>query len=266
MTVPMTPEAEVLVETIGKTTILTINRPEARNSLTRGVLAGLAKGMADAVANPAVRCVILTGAGTHFCAGADLRKNLAENPDLFDHLEDYMDEFHGAVKAIVRCEKPTIAMLDGAAVGFGADLALACDLRVATTNAYVQEKFVRIGLMPDGGGTFWLPRLVGTARAMQMILLAEKVNASQLKDLGIVVDVVAPEKLRDATLAVARQIEAGPPLAFKEIKKALYASWGDFEEALKREREGQLRLLRSTDVIEGIMAWSQKREPNFQGK
>ena len=261
-----TPTEEVLFETIGKTSILTINRPEARNSLTRGVLAGLVKGMNDAATNPEVRCIILTGAGTHFCAGADLRKNLAENPELFDHLEEYLDEFHGALKAVVRSEKPTIAMLDGAAVGFGADLALACDLRVATTNAYVQEKFVKIGLMPDGGGTFWLPRLVGTARAMQMILLAEKIEGPKLKDLGMVVDVVVPEKLREATLAVAKQIEAGPPLAFKEIKHALYASWGDFETALKREREGQLRLLRSNDVIEGVMAWSQKREPNFTGK
>ena len=264
MTAPST--QEVLFETVGRTSILTINRPEARNSLTRGVLAGLSQGMADAAANPDVRCIILTGAGTHFCAGADLRKNLAENPDLFDHLEDYMDEFHGAIKAVVRSEKPTIAMLDGAAVGFGADLALACDLRVATTNAYVQEKFVKIGLMPDGGGTFWLPRLVGTARAMQMILLAEKVDGPKLKELGLVVDIVAPDQLREATLAVAKEIESGPPLAFKEIKKALYASWGDFEAALAREREGQLRLLRSNDVIEGIMAWSQKREPNFQGK
>jgi 2-(1,2-epoxy-1,2-dihydrophenyl)acetyl-CoA isomerase len=262
----MTAVEETLIETVGKTLILTINRPEARNSLTRGVLSGLAKGISEAVSNPEIRCVILTGAGTHFCAGADLRKNLAENPDLFDHLEEYMDEFHGALRSIVRCDKPIIAMLDGAAVGFGADLALACDLRVASTNAYVQEKFVKIGLMPDGGGTFWLPRLVGTARAMQMILLAEKVEALQLKDLGIVVDVVAPEKLREATLAIARQIEAGPPLAFREIKNALYASWGDFEAALTREREGQLRLLRSNDVIEGVMAWSQKREPSFQGK
>jgi len=257
---------EVLVEKIGRSTIVTINRPEARNSLTRGVLNALVREIGDAAADPEVRCVILTGAGSHFCAGADLRKNMSENPDLFDQLEAYMDEFHGAVKALVRCEKPTIAMLDGAAVGFGADLALACDLRVATTHAYIQEKFVKIGLMPDGGGTFWLPRLVGTARAMQMILLAEKVEGARLKELGLVVDVVAPEKLREATLAVAKQIENGPPLAFKEIKSALYASWGNFEEALRREREGQLRLLRSADVIEGVMSWAQKREPDFQGK
>src|SRR5271166_2032095 len=105
---------------------------------------------------------------------------------MMEQLDEHMDEFHGLVKSIVRCEKPTIAMMDGAAVGFGADLAFACDLRVASTRAYAQEKFVKIGLMPDGGGTFWLPRLVGTAKAMQMILLAEKIEAAELSSLGIV--------------------------------------------------------------------------------
>ena len=257
---------EVTVEIDGATSTVSINRPEARNSLTRGVLEGLVEGLNAAASNPDVRVVVLTGAGGHFCAGADLRKNLAEDPNLFDHLEQYMDEFHGAVKAIVRCPKPTIAMLDGCAVGFGADLALACDVRIASDYAYVQEKFVKIGLMPDGGGTFWLPRLVGTARAMQYILFAEKLEASQLKDLGLAMKIVPVSKLREETMALARQLEAGPPLAHAEIKKALYASWGDFEEALRREREGQLRLLRSQDVIEGVMAWAQKREPSFQGK
>jgi enoyl-CoA hydratase/carnithine racemase len=157
-------------------------------------------------------------------------------------------------------------MMDGAAVGFGADLAFACDLRVASIRAYVQEKFVRIGLMPDGGGTFWLPRLVGTARAMRMILLAEKVDATQLAELGVVVRVVDTSALREATLAVARDIEAGPPLAFAAIKRTLYASWGDIESALARERREQIALLKSADVREGVMAWMQKRDPRFEGR
>jgi enoyl-CoA hydratase/carnithine racemase len=256
----------VLVESIGATRLVTINRPEARNALTRGVIAGLERALREASADSSVRCAILTGAGDHFCAGADLRATFAEDPQFADHLEEYMDAYHGLVKAVVRCEKPTVAMMDGAAVGFGADLALACDLRVASTRAYAQEKFVRLGLMPDGGGTFWLPRLVGTARAMQMILLAEKVEAAELKSLGVVARVVAPEALREATFEVARTIEAGPPLAFAAIKRAVYASWGSVEEALRREREEQLKLLRSADVVEGVTAWSQKREPRFEGR
>jgi enoyl-CoA hydratase/carnithine racemase len=183
-----------------------------------------------------------------------------------DHLELYMDAFHALVKSVVRCPKPSIAMMDGGAVGFGADLAFACDLRVASSRAYAQEKFVKIGLMPDGGGTFWLPRLVGTARAMQMILLAEKVEAPELRSLGVVARVVEADALRESTLAMAREIEAGPPLAFAAIKRALYASWGSLEEALLRERTEQLKLLRSADSLEGVAAWMQKREPDFQGR
>jgi 2-(1,2-epoxy-1,2-dihydrophenyl)acetyl-CoA isomerase len=156
--------------------------------------------------------------------------------------------------------------MDGAAVGFGADLAFACDLRVVSTRAYAQEKFVRIGMMPDGGGTFWLPRLLGTARAMQMILLADRVEAAELHRLGVAVEMVAPDALGAAVMAIARRIESGPPLAHAAIKRALYASLGDLEAALRREREGQLALLKSRDVMEGVAAWMQKREPSFEGR
>jgi 2-(1,2-epoxy-1,2-dihydrophenyl)acetyl-CoA isomerase len=256
----------VQLETTGATRVVTIDRPEARNALTRSVLRVLTGAIDAASADPTVRCVVVAGAGGHFCAGADLRQSFVEDPQLLDHVEAYMDEFHGLIRSVVRCDKPTIAMMDGAAVGFGADLAFACDLRVMSTRAYAQEKFVRIGLMPDGGGTFWLPRLLGTARAMQMILLADRVEAAELHRLGVAVDVVEPEALRDATLAVARRIESGPPLAHAAIKRALYANLGNVEDALRREREEQLRLLRSADVAEGVSAWMQKREPRFEGR
>jgi len=256
----------VLVEKTGRTVVICLNRPEARNSLTKPVVLRLAQAFDDASATADIRCVVLTGAGGHFCAGADLRRTFAEDPNLMDHLDTYMDAFHTLVRSVVRCPKPTIAMMDGAAVGFGADLALACDLRVASTAAYLQEKFVNIGLMPDGGGTFWLPRLLGTARAMKAILLSEKLDAKTLDELGLLVSCVAPEHLRTATMAIAQRIESGPPLAHAAIKSAVYGSWGDLEDALRREREGQLRLLRSQDVIEGVMAWAQKREPDFKGQ
>lgn len=258
--------SEVLVERVERTSVVTIARPEARNALTREVNRGLVRAFEDAAKDPEVRVVVLTGSGGHFCAGADLKKNLTDDPEILDKLEEYLGEYHAVVRAIFRCPKPTIAMLDGAAVGFGADLAFACDLRVASETAYVQERFVKIGLMPDGGGTFWLPRLVGTARALQMILLAEKVDAPRMKELGLAVDVVPAAHLREATLGVARTLEAGPPLAHAAIKQALYASWGSLEDALLREREGQIRLLRSQDAMEGIMAWVSRREPVFQGK
>jgi 2-(1,2-epoxy-1,2-dihydrophenyl)acetyl-CoA isomerase len=256
----------VLVEEVGGTRIVTINRPHTRNALTREVLTEARRVLDGASSNPAVRCVVLGGADGHFCSGADLRQNIADDPQMMDHLDVYMDDFHGLVKSLVRSGKPSIAMMDGGAVGFGADLAFACDLRVASTRAYAQEKFVKIGLMPDGGGTFWLPRLVGTARAMQMMLLAEKVEAAELHRLGVVAKVVEAGSLRETTLAIAREIEAGPPLAFAAIKRSLYASWGSFEDALLRERTEQLKLLRSADSFEGVAAWMQKREPAFKGE
>ena len=258
-------EHEVLVETAGRTVVVTLNRPEARNSLTKNVVLALARAIEGASTAPDVRCVVLAGAGGHFCAGADLRRTFAEDPDIMDHLDEYMDAFHSLIRAIVRCPRPTIAQMDGAAVGFGADMALACDLRMASTSAYLQEKFVNIGLMPDGGGTFWLPRLIGTARAMKAMLLSEKLDAKTLDELGLLVGVVSPEELKPATMALAKRIEAGPPLAYAALKSAVYANLGDLEAALAREREGQLRLLRSSDCIEGIMAWSQKRPPAFTG-
>jgi enoyl-CoA hydratase/carnithine racemase len=258
--------SDVLVETVGRTRVITLNRPHARNALTRGVLVAIRTAIDAADNEDEVRCILLTGAGGHFCSGADLRQTFAEDPEIFDHLDDYMHDFHGVIRALVRSKKPTVAAMDGGAVGFGADLGFACDLRVATTDAYVQEKFVSIGLMPDGGGTFWLPRLVGTARALRMMLLADKVGAQELHDLGVLVDLVAAEKLREAALALTTRLEAGPPLAYAAIKQAVYASWGSLEDALRREREGQLRLLRSADAMEGVMAWTQKRAPSFRGE
>ncbi len=257
---------DVLVETVGATRIVTLNRPDSRNALTLSMLAAASAALREASADRSIRCVVVTGAGDHFCAGADLRQTFAEDPAFFERLEVYMDAFHDLVRAVVQSEKPTVAMMDGAAVGFGADLAFSCDLRVAARGAYAQEKFVSIGLMPDGGGTFWLPRLVGTARAMQMILLAERIDAHELHRLGIVVQVVDDVALRETTLALARRIEAGPPLAFAAIKRSIHAGLGSLEEALRREREGQLRLLRSADAAEGISAWAQKRAPRFEGK
>jgi 2-(1,2-epoxy-1,2-dihydrophenyl)acetyl-CoA isomerase len=259
-------DSQVVVEKMGRTIVVTLNRPEARNSLTKEVVKALASTIEGASAEPDVRCVVLAGAGGHFCAGADLRRTFAEDPDIMDHLDEYMDAFHSLIRAIVRCPRPTIAQLDGAAVGFGADMALACDLRIASSTAYLQEKFVNIGLMPDGGGTFWLPRLVGTARAMKAMLLSEKLEAKDLDALGLLTSVVPPAELKAATMALAKRIEDGPPLAFAALKAAVYASLGDLEAALAREREGQLRLLKSQDCIEGIMAWSQKRAPDFKGQ
>jgi len=257
--------SEVTTERVGRTLIVTLARPEARNALTPEVVNEMRAAFEGAAKDDSVRCVVLTGGGGHFCAGADLRKNM-EDPTVMEKIDQHLDEFHGFIRSIVRCPKPTVAMVDGAAVGFGADMAFACDLRVVSTRSYVQEKFVGIGLMPDGGGTFWLPRLLGTARAMQMCLLADKLEGPKLAELGVAVEAVPAEKLRERTLDLAARLAKGPPLAYAAIKEALYASWGDLDAALRRERTSQLRLLRTADMMEGVLAFMQKREPDFQGR
>jgi 2-(1,2-epoxy-1,2-dihydrophenyl)acetyl-CoA isomerase len=244
---------------------ITLSRPQARNALTRELVQQVTAAFQSAAADPNIRAVVLTGADGHFCAGADLRKTFEDDPGLLDHLEPYMNDFHALVRSIVRCPKPTLAVIDGAAVGFGADLAFCCDLRLASSRAYVEESFVKLGLMPDGGGTFWLPRLLGTARAMQMMLLAERLDARRLHDLGLVVSISSPEELQGTAKTLAARLVAGPPLAFAAIKRAVYASWGDLEEALRLEREGQLLLLRSKDAMEGITSFLHKRPPTFEG-
>ncbi len=166
-----------------------------------------------------------------------------------------------------RACKPVIAAVDGGAVGFGCDLALACDLRVLSTEAYLQEKFVKIGLMPDGGGTFWLPRLVGLGRALEMMLLGEPVPAAEALAIGLANRVVPPAELRAEAMTLAHRLAKGPPLAYAEIKKAVRAGLGGtIDGTLALEKKGQLRCLTSNDCMEGVLAWAQKREPSFQGK
>jgi 2-(1,2-epoxy-1,2-dihydrophenyl)acetyl-CoA isomerase len=260
-------EEILLVERAGAVAVITMNRPRARNALTSALIKALSSALQGAAEDAAVRTVVLTGAGGAFCSGADLKAVLTESAGGFAGLDQALDAYHGMIRTIVGAPKPVIAMVDGPAVGFGCDLALACDLRVVSTEAYFQEKFVKIGLMPDGGGTFWLPRLVGLARAMELILTGEPVRAERALSMGLVNRVVPAASLREETMALAGSLAKGPPLAFAEIKRAVREGLGGtIDTALDAERKGQLRCLQSADCMEGVMAWMDKREPVFQGK
>lgn len=250
---------------------VTLNRPAVRNALLPSMVRAARRAIDALVGDPTVRCLVLTGAGegasAAFCAGADLRSAILEDPEMLDKLELYLDDFHGLVRAIWQADKPVVARVDGGAVGFGCDLALACDLRVLSTQGYLQSSFTRIGLVPDGGGTGTLARLVGLGVATQMIFLAEKITADRALALGLATRVVAPAELDGATTAMAVELAKGPPLAFAAAKRALHASLGmSIDEVLGRERDAQLRCLRSADAMEGVMAWAQKRPPRFTGK
>ncbi len=256
----------LLLDRDGPVAILTMNRPRAKNALNSALIAALGATLRAVGEDPSVRAVVLTGAGGAFCSGADLKAAMSEGM-MLDRLDGILDDYHRIIRAIVAAPKPVLGMVEGGAVGFGCDLALACDLRLMSPEAYFQEKFVKIGLMPDGGGTFWLPRLVGLARAMEIILGGEPVNAERALSLGLVNRVVPSETLREETLALAHQLAKGPPLAYAEIKRAMRESLGGtIDAALDREKVGQIKLLTSNDCLEGVAAWVQKRAPNFQGK
>lgn len=255
----------LLTERDGAIAVLTLNRPKTKNALSTDLIKAMRDAIEAASADPAVRVIILTGAGGAFCSGADLKAAMQESSTFFERLGETMDAYHAIIRGIIGAPKPVIAMVDGAAVGFGCDMALACDLRILSDGAYLQEKFVKIGLMPDGGGTYWLPRLVGLARAMELMLTGEPVSADRAVALGLANRVVPAASLREETMRLARELEQGPPLAFAEIKRAVRGG-SSIDAALELEKEGQMRCLRSSDCMEGIASWAQKRAPSFQGK
>jgi enoyl-CoA hydratase/carnithine racemase len=258
------PESPLLVSRDGAIATLTLNRPGTRNALNPELVSALGTALKEVAADEGVRAVVLTGSGGSFCSGADLRGPLLEGRPI--DFGERIDEFHAMIRGIVHAPKPFVAAVDGAAVGFGADLALACDLRVLSTGGYLQEKFVKIGLMPDGGGTFWVPRLVGIGRALEYLMLGTKIDAPLALELGLANRVVSPEALADTARALADELAKGPPLALAQIKQAVREGFrGTIDDALAREKQGQIGLLNSQDMLEGVMAWAQRRDPEFKG-
>jgi enoyl-CoA hydratase/carnithine racemase len=236
------------------------------NALDTELVQALGAALGRARDDDAVRAILLTGEGGSFCSGADLKEAMA-TIGTGGSLDGRVAPFQESVRIIASVPKPVVAAVDGAAVGFGADLALACDLRVFSERAYLQEKFVGIGLMPDGGATFHLPRLVGLGRALEFLMLGEKIEAPRALELGLANRVVAPEALHAETLALCRRLADGPPLALSRIKLATRAALSStLDEALAREGAGQGELLRSADLAEGVSAWAMKRKANFQGR
>jgi len=243
-----------------------LRRPESRNALTvetnRALIAAL-----EGAAAAGARAVVLAGADGHFCSGLDLKDALRKGPrppaDIESDLRTY---FHGLIRAVRAVEAPVVAAVDGAAVGFGCDLALACDLRLISPRARFGEIFVRRGLMPDGGGTFTLPRLVGLGRALELFFTGAAVEAEQAVRIGLANRLLPEAGFDRAVQELAAELANGPPLVMRAIKQAVYASLaGDLDAALEREAAGQLQLLASKDFIEGVAAFLQKRDPTFTG-
>lgn len=255
-------EATILIRDDGGVTVLTLNRPRVRNALSRQMRAELLAGL-QAAADRA-RCVVLTGAGGAFCSGQDLAD--AGPLDELDLEQTLREEYEPLIAAIADCPAPVIAAVNGVAAGAGANLALACDLVIAAESASFLQAFTRIGLMPDAGGTFWLPRQVGMARAMGAMLLAEPIPAAQAADWGMIWEAVPDADFEARWKARATGLASGPTLALAAVKQALRASPGNGLQAqLDLEARLQGRCGATADFREGVAAFLEKRPARFTG-
>lgn len=260
--------AELQVRVEERVAVVTLNRPEARNALTVEMKRALAAVVPALGADPAVGCVLLTGAGAAFCAGGDTRR-MAQDGRLPspDERKRQLRAEHAVPLALHRLAKPTIAALPGAAAGAGLSLALACDLRIAAESAFVTTAYARLGLSGDYGGSWFLTRLVGTAKARELYFLGERVDARDCERLGIVNRVVPDAALADEALAWARRIAAGPPIALRLMKDNLNrALVHDLADCLDLEAERMVEGAQTEDYLEAVRAFAEKRPPAFKGR
>ena len=248
--------------------MLTLNRPDKLNAFTVGMVQELGDAVTMLAAADAVRVIVITGAGRAFCSGADvtLLKELIERADEATGRR-LVDGLRVVAHTIREAPQPVLASVNGVAAGGGANLALACDLRIAADSAEIGQVFTRIGLHPDWGGTYYLPRLVGPSRALELFVGGDMIGAEQAARLGIFNRVVEAPRLAGATREWALRLAAAPPLAVRRVKQAVYLSeQASLDEMLDFELEAQLACFRSADGQEGITAFFEKRPPHFTGR
>jgi enoyl-CoA hydratase/carnithine racemase len=248
-------------------TTITLNRPDKLNAFIGHMRRDLAEALEHAGSDRGTRVVIITGAGRAFCAGGDVAfmAELMRRRDA-EEFSRMLGAGRRVILAIRQMTKPVIAAINGPAAGAGFNLALACDLRIAANNATFSQSFAKVGLHPDWGGTYFLPRLVTPNKACEMFFLGESIDAAEAARLGIVNQVVAPEELESATMQLAQRLRAAPPIALAAAKHAVYQSQAeDLDEMLRYETEAQLRCFDSDDGHEGVHAFLEKREPKFTG-
>jgi enoyl-CoA hydratase/carnithine racemase len=249
----------------GSIRTLTMSNPGKLNAVPQDGWVQLADALSEFAASEQ-RVLVLTGADAAFCAGADMGKELPAIPSAADNAAR-MREVNRAAMALHRLTKPTIAAVDGVAVGAGMNLAIGCDIVVASSRSRFSEIFVQRGLTMDFGGTWLLPRLVGLMRARELALTGRIVNAEEALAIGLVLSVVEPDELADAVTRLAEQLAAGAPLAQSFLKRALDRSSSmNFEQSLSFEEQAQALLLGSDDRIEGGAAFVEKRDPKFRGR
>ena len=247
---------------------ITLNRPEKLNAFAGAMRQEVTQAVQEMADHDDVRVLVITGAGRAFCAGADIgyMRDLMERNDT-EAFHDLVEAGREVVTTIRTTPKPVVASVNGPAAGGGANMALACDIRIASEKASIGQTFNKIGLHPDWGGTYFLPRLVGSAKALELIFSGEMIGAAEGHRIGLFNKVVPHDRLEAETQKFARALAQKAPLALALAKKAVYQSEGrDLSGMLDLELDHQLRCFSSEDSTEGLKAFLEKRQPRFSGK
>lgn len=258
----------ILFEVSGGVARLTLNRPDRLNSFNVQMHKEVREALAQLTNSSEARVLVFTGAGRGFCAGQDLGDRAVapggQGVDLGDSIENY---YKPLVLALRNLPMPVIGAVNGVAAGAGANIALACDLVIATKSASFVQAFSKLGLVPDSGGTWFLPRLLGNARAMGLALLGDKLPAEQAAQWGLIWRCVEDAEFKSTVDQLATQLAAAPTRGLARTKQAIYESWShSLEQQLDQERDFQRELGRSQDYAEGVAAFTEKRTPKFTGR
>jgi len=260
---------EVLVERRGAVALLTLNRPDVLNALSVSMAEALAETIEAQSRTADVRVIVITGEGRAFSSGGDIAfmKNVVDRGGRFEDFQPLVGGGPAVVRAILHSDRPVLAAVNGVAAGGGMSLALACDVRWAAEGARFGQSFVKIGLHPDWGAVYTLPRIAGVSRALELMWTGDLIDAAEAQRIGIVSRVLPAERLLPELLEFAARLARGPAVALAEIKHSVRESLGySLEEALARELSAQERCWGTTDAKEGFRAFLEKREAKFQGR
>ncbi|WP_417223011.1 2-(1,2-epoxy-1,2-dihydrophenyl)acetyl-CoA isomerase PaaG [Amphritea sp.] len=248
--------------------VLTLNRPDSLNSFNGQMHTEVRDALKQTKTNAAVRCLLITGNGRGFCAGQDLSDRAVDPDAAVPNLGESIEKnYNPMIRTLTSLEMPVICAVNGVAAGAGANIALACDIVLAAKSASFIQAFCKIGLIPDSGGTWTLPRAVGLPRAMALSLLGDKISAEQAEQWGMIWKTYEADELKDAALAMAKQLATQPTKGLALIKRSLHASANNsFDEQLDLERDLQTLAGQTEDYREGVSAFMAKRAPTFKGK